>query len=141
MNSIHKSIDQAFLQTMNTLSKKFDSVGKDNALYLNFDNQNPQLYFFSKGNKPKPICFTQMISLSMIGLGFTVEKVYLSLNSLKKTCQKHFNLTKQRLSFLLFSTKEKGIALVGLCVNDKHHISYYLSEVLQVSNSKYEQLN
>ena len=141
MNTLKQNIDIAFSQTVSVLSEKFKRKHKDSALYLQFLERESKLFFYSKGHKPAPICFTQMMSSKMIGLGLTVEKVYMAMQWLKTICQKEIKIERiEQLSFLLFSTENLKQALVGVCIEGKHIISYHLSDVLEQFDSKQEHL-
>lgn len=141
MTTLNKQINSAFHQSLSTLSKRYKIDPSNASMYLQFLEKESKLFFYSPKIEPKPINFTDMIGSKMIGLGLTIEKVYMALHWLKSVVETNFNVTQERLSFLLFSTARKNLALIGVCINGKHKLSYHFSDVIKQFNSKQEHLN
>jgi hypothetical protein len=142
MNNKQQYIDLAFNQALQGLCDEFKADDQMSSLYVQFSLQESRLSLFTKGKKLKRISFSKMISRKMIGLGFTMEKVYMALHWLRSECQQNFKVDQaNRISFLLFCTAEKKMALIGVCVEGKHRVSYPMSDVLIQFESKEEQLN
>jgi len=140
MNLIKQNIDKAFYQAMQNLSNRFNRKLTQSAMYLEFVGSDTKLSFFSKSEKLEPIQFSDVMSNKMIGLGITIEKVYMSLQWLRSICQRD-NKGIESLSFFLYSTMNTKQAVIGVCVNEKHTKSYFFSDVLKQFDSKQEHLN
>lgn len=137
----HKHIDSAFSQSLTFLAQKYKCVGEESALYLKFQDKEPRLFFYSKSSQTQAICFSKIISSKMIGLGMTIEKIYMALYWLSTNAAKNLNINNSTISLLLFRTEQKHWALIGLCVNGKHVLSYRLGDVLQQFETKQQHLN
>lgn len=138
----NSSVDQAFCQALGTVSKEFQKQDTPTSFFLQFFEKESKLFFFAKGDKPHPVPFSKLIGAKMIGLGVTVEKIYMALHWLKSVCQINLSINETSdLSFLLFPTEKSKFALIGVCLNGKHLISYRLAEVLAQFDSKQEHLN
>ena len=140
MSTLKQNIDKAFYQAMQNLSSRFNRKLTQSAMYLEFLEKDTKLSFFSKSKKLEPIQFSDVMSNRMIGLGITIEKVYMSLQWLKSICQKD-NKGIESLSFFLYSTANTKQAIIGVCINSKHAKSYLFSDVLKQFDSKQEHLN
>lgn len=141
MKGLNQHIDTAFSQAIKTLALKFKCKKNEAVLYLQFMERESKIFFYAKGTKLKQINFSQIIGSKMIGLGVTVEKLYLALHWLKSANQRQFKAEDKRISFLLFNTRLKNMALVGVCIDGKHILSYKLSDILEQFESKEQQLN
>lgn len=134
------SIDKAFVQAMQNLSKKHKRVLDKTVLYIEFSKSQTKLFLHTKGEQLKQIQFSELMSRKMIGLGISIEKIYMSLQWLKSICQRD-NKGIESLSFFLFSTTQTNQAVLGVCLNNKHFKSYFFSDVLKQFDSKQEHLN
>jgi hypothetical protein len=142
MSALQNNIDQAFCQTIENLNSQFGKKDTTSSLHLKFMEHESRLFYYAKGCTPKPIEFGRMISQKMIGLGITVEKIYMALHWLKKESQRTFKIhTNDEISLLLFTTEKMKLALVGVCIGGQLRISYPLSDLLNQFESKQEQLN